>query len=145
MEQTANKSTLVIARVTAIIVLSVVGITALLGGASLIIDPSGQSMGLNVEGLTGTMFYDYRAPGIILFLALGVLGSSAAILTVANHKYYPMLVFYQGLILTGWILAQIYILPATHLLQAVYGMFGIILMLAGSYLLLKKEHLNTIY
>jgi hypothetical protein len=122
-----------------------VGITALLGGASLIIDPTGQSMGLNVEGLTGTMFYDYRAPGIILFLVLGVLGSSAAILTVANHKYYPMLVFYQGLLITGWILAQIYILPATHILQAVYGMFGIVLMLTGSYLLLKKENLNTLY
>jgi len=145
MEQTANKSTLVIARVSSIIILSVVGITALLGGASLIIDPTGQSMGLNVEGLTGTMFYDYRAPGIILFLVLGVLGSSAAILTVANHKYYPMLVFYQGLLITGWILAQIYILPATHILQAVYGMFGIVLMLTGSYLLLKKEHLNTLY
>jgi hypothetical protein len=145
MEQTANKSTLVIARVSSIIILSVVGITALLGGASLIIDPTGQSMGLNVEGLTGTMFYDYRAPGIILFLVLGVLGSSAAILTVANHKYYPMLVFYQGLLITGWILAQIYILPATHILQAVYGMFGIVLMLTGSYLLLKKENLNTLY
>lgn len=145
MEQAANKSTLVVARVTSVIILSVVGITALLGGAAMIIDPSGQSMRLNLEGLTGTIFYDYRAPGIILFLAIGVLGSSAAILTAANHKYYPMLVFYQGLILTGWILAQIYILPATHLLQAVYGMFGIVLMLAGSYLLLKKEHLNTLY
>jgi len=133
------------ARVTAIIVLSVVGITALLGGSALVIDPSGESMGLDIEGLTGTLFYDYRAPGIILFLAIGVLGSSAAILTAGNHKYYPMLIFYQGLTLTGWILAQIYILPATHFLQAVYGMFGIILMLTGSYLLIKKEHLSMLY
>lgn len=145
MAQTTHKSTLVIARVTSIIILAVIGITALLGGAALTIDPTGQSMGLNIEGLTGTMFYDYRAPGIILFLSIGVLGSSAAILTAVNHKSYPMLVFYQGLILTGWILAQIYILPSTHFMQAVYGMFGIILMLTGSYLLLKKEHLNTLY
>ena len=133
------------ARVTSIIVLSVVGITALLGGAAMIIDPSGQSMGLNIERLTGTMFYDYRSPGIILFLAIGILGSSAAILTMVNHKYYPRLVFYQGLILTGWILSQIYLLPATHFMQAIYGMFGIVLMLTGSYLMLKKEHLNTLY
>lgn len=134
-----------IVRVTSVIILAVVGITALLGGAALIIDPSGQSMGLNMEGLAGTMFYDYRAPGIILFLAIGVLGSAAAILTAANHRSYPVLVFYQGLILTGWILAQIYILPATHFLQAVYGLFGMVLMMAGSYLLLKKENLTTLY
>ncbi len=145
MEQTAKKASLVIVKVTSLIILAVVGITALLGGAALIIDPSGQSMGLNVEGLTGTMFYDYRAPGIVLFLAIGVLGLSAAVLTSGNHKYYPLLVFYQGLILTGWILSQIYILPSTHFMQAVYGMFGIILMLMGSYLLIKKEHLNIYY
>jgi hypothetical protein len=145
MEQTVNKSMLVIARVTALILLSVVGITALLGGAALIIDPTGQSMGLTIEGLTGTMFYDYRSPGVILFLALGVLGSSAAILTLGNHKNYPMLIFYQGLIVTGWIMAQVYILPATHFLQAVYGAFGIILMLLGSYLSIKKDHLKALY
>lgn len=145
MEQTTGKSALVIARVISVILLAVVGVTALLGGAALIIDPSGQSMGLSIDGLTGTLFYDYRAPGIILFLAIGVLGSSAAILTAISYKNYPMLVFYQGLILTGWILAQIYILTGTHFMQAVYGMFGIILMMTGSYLLLKKEHLNTLY
>jgi hypothetical protein len=145
MEQQVSKSSLQMARVTAIIVLAVVGITALLGGAALIIDPSGESMELQIEGLTGTMFYDYRAPGIILFLAIGVLGSSAALLTAVNHKNYPTLIFYQGLILTGWILAQIYILPTTHFLQAVYALFGIVLMLAGSYLILKKEHLKTLY
>ena len=145
MQPLVNRSGLIIVRITSLILLSVIGITALLGGAALIIDPTGQSMVLQIEGLTGTMFHDYRAPGIILFLAIGVLSSSGAILTLGNHKNYPMLIFYQGLILTGWILAQIYILPATHFLQLVYGLFGIMLMLAGSYLMLKKEQLNTLY
>ena len=132
-------------RVTAIILLSIVGITALLGGAALIIDPSGQSMGMKIEGLTGTFFNDYRMPGVILFLAIGVLSSSAAILTLGKYKNYPMLIFYQGLILTGWIMAQIYLLYDTHILQAVYGFFGIILMLCGSYLIFKKEHHSALY
>jgi hypothetical protein len=140
-----NRSFLTIARVTSLIILAVVGITALFGGAALIIDPSGQSMGLNVQGLAATMFEDYRSPGIILFLAIGVLSSSVAVLMAGNYKNYPILIFYQGLILTGWIMAQIYLLPATHFLQAVYGILGVMLMLLGSYLLIKKDHLRTLY
>jgi membrane-bound ClpP family serine protease len=116
-----------------------------LGGAALIIDPSGQSIGLKVEELTATMFSDYQVPGVILFLAIGVLGTSAAILTAVNHKYYSALIFYQGLILTGWILVQVYLLPTTHFLQAVFGLLGIILLMTGSYLLVKKEHLKALY
>lgn len=145
MEQSTNKSTLILARVVALILLAVVGITALLGGSALIIDPSGHSMSLDLEGLAGTMFADYRAPGIILFLAIGVLSSSVAVLIVGNSKNYPILVFYQGVILTGWILAQIYLLSETHFLQAVYGIMGVMLMLLGSYLMMKKNHLNTLY
>jgi len=140
-----NKPFLIIARGTSLIILAVVGITALFGGAALIIDPSGQSMGLNVEGLAGTMFDDYRSPGIILFLAIGVLSSSVAVLLAGNYKNYPILIFHQGLILTGWIMAQIYLLPATHFLQAVYSIMGVMLMLLGSYLLIKKDHLKMLY
>lgn len=145
MEQLTNKYPLMIARVASLILLAVVGITSMLGGAALIIDPSGQSMSLNVEVLAGTMFTDYRAPGIILFLAIGVLSSSVAVLTAGNFKSYPILIFYQGVILTGWIMAQIYLLPETHFMQVVYGIFGIMLMLSGSYLMIKKDHLRMFY
>jgi len=145
MEPSTNNSTLTLARTAALILLAVVGTTALLGGASLIIDPSGKSMDLTFDGLTGTIFHDYRAPGIILFLAIGVLSSSVAILTLGNFKNYPILVFNQGVILTGWILAQIYLLPETHYMQAVYSIFGVMLMLLGSYLMMKKNRQNTIY
>lgn len=145
MNMLIKNPALVIVRIASLILLSVVGITALLGGAALVIDPSGQSMSLNVEGLAGTLFDDYRVPGIILFLAIGVLSLSVAVLTVANAKNYPILIFYQGVILTGWIMTQIYLLPETHYMQIVYGLFGIMLMLLGSYLLIKKNHLKALY
>ena len=145
MEHSTNKSTFTIARVASLILLAVVGITALLGGSALIIDPSGHSISIKLDGLAGTMFDDYRAPGVILFLAIGVLSSAVAVLIAGNSKNYPILVFYQGVILTGWILAQIYILQETHFLQAVYGIFGVMLMLLGSYLMMKKNHLKALY
>jgi len=140
-----NKSMILLTRTTSMILLFVVGITALLGGAALIIDPTGLSMGLSVSGLNETFFQNYLGPGVILFLVIGVLSFSAAILTLGNHRYYPMLIFYQGLMLTGWILVQIYLLPTTHFLQAVYFLFGLVLLMCGSYLLLKKEHLKILY
>jgi hypothetical protein len=145
MEQT-NKSVVIIARFTSFSLLVSIGITALFGGAALIVDPSGQSMGLELEVLAGSLFDDYRAPGIILFLAIGVLSSSVALLIATNYKNYPLLIFYQGLIITGWIMAQIYLLTETHMLQAVYGLSGVMLILLGSYLILKrKDHLKTFY
>lgn len=134
-----------IARVTSLILLAVVGITAMFGGAALIIDPSGHSMGLTEEILAGTMFTDYRAPGIILFLIIGVLSSSVAMLIAVNFRSYPILIFYQGVMLTGWIMAQIYLLPFTHFMQVVYVIVGIMLMLLGSYLLIKTDHLRMLY
>jgi hypothetical protein len=145
MGQSDNKSGLIIARTTAMLLLAVVGITAMFGGAALILDPSGASMSMNMERLAGTIFDDYRAPGVILFSAIGVLGLSVALLTAANYKNYPVLIFYQGTVLTGWIMAQLYLLAGTYILQVIYGMFGIMLMLLGSYLLLKKGKLRTLY
>ncbi len=145
MKPVNNKSTLILVRTIAMILLALVGITAMFGGAALILDPSGHSMRLSTDGLAGTMFTNYRGPGIILFLLIGVLGLSVALLTAGNYKNSPVLIFYQGVILTGWIMAQIYLLPQTHFLQAVYGIFGVMLMLLGSYLLLKKNHLKTLY
>lgn len=145
MKKSTNESGLIMARVAALILLSVVGITALFGGSAMIIDPTGQSMSLSLEGLELTMFDDYRAPGVILFLALGVLSLSVAVLTAGNYKNYSILIFTQGAILTGWILSQIYLLPETHFMQVVYGLFGLMLMLLGSYLMIKTNHLKPLY
>ena len=145
MNPLKNSSGIKAARVIAIVLLTTVGITAMVGGAALVLDPSGQSMDMNIESLAGTMFESYRAPGIILFLALGVMGLSVALLTMGNYTNHPILILYQGIILTGWIMAQLYLLPFTHYLQGVCGIAGIMLMLLGSYLLIKKNHLRILY
>lgn len=145
MKPLKNSSGIKAARVIAIVLLTTVGITAMVGGAALVLDPSGQSMDTNIESLAGTMFESYRAPGIILFLALGVMGLSVALLTMGNYTNHPILILYQGIILTGWIMAQLYLLPFTHYLQGVCGIAGIMLMLLGSYLLIKKNHLRILY
>lgn len=134
-----NNPSVNLARAVTIVLLFVLGIPALFGGAALIINPSGHSLGMDTVALTGTVFSDYLLPGVILFLALGVLGTSAAILTLGKYKYYPLLVLYQGVVLTIWIMVQIYMLPEMHLLQIVYGFIGLLLIMLGNYLRLKAQ------
>jgi hypothetical protein len=119
--------------VTTICLLLVVGISASLGGLALIIHPSGEVLELNTVGLSNTMFTDFQAPGFVLFFAVGILTLLAAILTMIKNPYYATFTFLQGAILTGWILAQVYLLPQTHYLQLIYLLLGLMLMLLGNF------------
>jgi hypothetical protein len=116
-----------------IALLLLLGISASLGGLALVIDPTGNALGLSVRGLSETFFTDYEAPGMILFFAIGILSLITSAITMFKRPIYPTLVFTQGAILTGWILAQVYLLPENHLLQIVYFLLGLFLMLLGSF------------
>lgn len=110
----------------------------MLGGSVLVIDPSGSLLGFEKDGLAGTVFTDFQLPGLILLSLIGVLNLVVAGLTINKAKPYPTLIFLQGAILFGWILVQVYLLPASHFLQAVFGLVGVMLMLLSSLLGSKR-------
>ena len=108
------------------------GISALFGGGSLVLDPSGASMEMPLDWLAGTPFSSYLIPGLILFLVLGAGSIAAAIATVRKVNNYPLLVSLIGLALVIWIIVQIIMIQQLHWLQALYGGIGLILLtLAG--------------
>jgi hypothetical protein len=133
MKQTAHKNLISIAWSVSIILLLVVGFSASGGGAALVIDPSGKSIGLPAAGLRDTMFDDFKLPGFILFFAVGFLSLLASVFTMLKHAVYPTLIFCQGAILAGWILVQVYLLPESHYLQLIYFIIGLLLMLLGNF------------
>ena len=55
-----------------IFLLIFLGIGALYGGGSLIIDPSGELLGMPLTMLESSPFNNFLLPGVILFLLLGV-------------------------------------------------------------------------
>ncbi|NOS55481.1 MAG: hypothetical protein HOP37_04410 [Cyclobacteriaceae bacterium] len=122
------------ARLIAIILLIVTGLCACVGGAMLLTDPSGSSLGLGDPSQMTIAFPDYRLPGLVLLVLVGALSLVAAGLSIAKAKAYPTIILLQGAILTGWIMVQVYLLPDTHLLQLVFAVLGIMLMLYGSFL-----------
>jgi hypothetical protein len=122
------------ARLIAIILLILTGLCACVGGTMLLTDPSGRSLGLGDPSQMTIPFPDYRLPGVVLLVLVGALSLVAAGLSIAKAKAYPTIILLQGAILTGWIMVQVYLLPDTHLLQLVFAVFGIMLMLYGSFL-----------
>ena len=84
------------------------------------------------EWLDGSPFGDYRVPSLIL--GVGVGGSSAASAVIAwrgDDGAGPAAVF-AGSVLTGWIVAQVWIIGPRSFLQQLMGGVGIAMVTLGT-------------
>jgi len=97
-------------RITAILLLIFNSISALGGGAMLIIDPSGKLIQLPIHYLDQSPFSDFLIPGIILLTLNGVLSAVIAVAVLKKHRFYPLLIILQGLVLAIWLSVQIIII-----------------------------------
>ncbi len=125
--------------IISIILLFFLAINAIGGGLLLIIDPTGKTIQIPVELLQGTPFNDYLIPGLILFLAIGVLSIVTAIKTIKQSINYPWFIIVQGSVLIGWLTIEIilnskFFEPGLHYPLYAIGLFFII---AG--LIIKKR------
>jgi len=110
------------------------GIGALGGGWVLWRDPSGAVMGLSVGMLLGSPFRDYRLPGLVLFLLVGVGHLMAATSGLAGWRYAGVLGAAVGLWLECFIVGEWFWVSEQSWLQPVFftlGALEIALCLAG--------------
>ena len=94
-------------RIFSLVLLFLLGSSAIGGGWMLVSDPSGNSMHLSIELLNQTPFDNYLLPGVILLVTLGFLSIIACILTIRQTKRYTLLVILQGSILFIWLTTEI--------------------------------------
>lgn len=121
-----------------LILLTLNGFPAVVGGLALMLRPRGEWMQLPLEWLDDTPFTDYFWPGFLLFLFNGLGSIAVAALGFTRHMGYPLLVFIQGMVLVSWILIQVLMLQRFYFMQAIYGGIGIGLIVLG-YLLCIDE------
>lgn len=126
-------------KITASILLLFNGIGALYGGWHLISHPDGSSIQLSLDWLKHTPFQDYFIPGIVLFVANGLLSIFVFALILLKNKNYPLLIIAQGLILLGWIVIQILMVRTVYFLHIVMGTTGILLILIGWLIKNKRQ------
>jgi hypothetical protein len=133
-----------ILRALAITLLIMNGIPAVLAGGSMITDPSGAGLMMDTGILEFSPFKTFLIPGIILFTMNGLFSFIALIATVMKNRYYPDMITFQGLILTGWITIQIVMINTSSWMQLMYGLVGLILILAGLALRILEERTTSI-
>lgn len=122
-----------------LIILFIVGIGALFGGALAIFDPSGTLYGMPVDVLKKGPFTNFLIPGLFLFFIIGV-GHLLSFLTVKRRlKYHAYISGGAGGILMAWILVQCYILRSIHYLHIIFFVIGLSESIIALYMLYKQK------
>lgn len=100
------------------------GVSALVGGAMLILDPSGDSLSIPLSYLEGSPFVDYLLPGTVLFGGFG-LGSFVVVYGIVSHRSWAWLAAVGlGAGQVVWIAVQVAVVGTLQPLHVVYGGLG---------------------
>jgi len=123
-----------VARITSIVLLILLGISALIGAYGLVGDPSGKSAQLPEDLLDSTPFRNYLVPGLLLGIFNGLLSLAIAVLVIIRARFHEWIVIFQGCVLIVWLTVEVMMgiyLPAMTL---PYYVIGILLIVCGSVL-----------
>jgi len=108
-----------------------IGLTAILGGFQLVLDPTGIKSNLSLEWLAGSPFQDYFVPGLILVLVNGVGYTMGASITFFRNRYSGDVAIALGVCLTFYMAVEVWFVGLRNLLQPSYFILGIIVLLLG--------------
>jgi peptidoglycan/LPS O-acetylase OafA/YrhL len=102
-------------------------LSGLYGGGALLADPTGAELRMPLTMLNGTPFADFRIPGAILFIMLGLY---PVLVLVGLHRrrvwsWWAAAVLGAALIV--WIVAQVWLIGYGSLLQPLYGLLGVLI------------------
>jgi hypothetical protein len=114
-------------RITNGIILAFVALNAFGGGYY------GMSGAPNVplEWLEGSPFTSYFLPGLFLFTVIGGVCTVGAIAVFGKSRYERRISFVCGLLLTGWIIAQVAIIGYVSWMQPAIFISGVVILIAG--------------
>lgn len=118
-------------KILALLILFFNGFGALYGGWNLIRHPNGESVDLDLNLLRNSPFHNYLIPGIILFMTNGIFSLMILTAIILNHKKQAWLILGQGMILSGWMIVQLILIPGINYLQVIYCFAGLLLILCG--------------
>lgn len=84
-----------------------IGLGAVAGGLGLIVDPTGASLGLPVEWLSGSPFPDHLIPDIVLLGVNGLGNLAGSLATFVGYRRAGEIAVALGAFLILWIVAQV--------------------------------------
>jgi len=118
-------------RLLALITLGFLGVTSIMGGIPLMMDPSGQLIHMPLSLLEHSPFRTFLIPGFLLFATNGLLSICVFMTALRRSKGYANLVVFQGWVIAGWITVQVFMLQTVVWLHFVYWGVGLVLIVCG--------------
>jgi hypothetical protein len=108
------------------------GLSGLLGGIGLILDPSGESLQIPISWLDNSPFSNYLIPGLILLIVLGFLPVVVFYGLMKKLSWSWFAAFFVGAALIIWIVVEISIIGyhAQPPLQLIYGVAGLLILVS---------------
>ena len=116
---------------------SIVAISAIPAGLSMVMKPDGSLLGMPLELLKNSPFTTFLIPGLLLLTINGLAQGFAAISSFKRFRFYKILSIILGIALVLWIVIQVYFINPIHFLQVIYFLIGIAEVLL-SFILLTK-------
>jgi menaquinone-dependent protoporphyrinogen oxidase len=104
------------------------GVTAMVGGAVLVANPTGAWIHLSRSSLAHTPFASFTAPGLILLLVVGLGNLLAGLHVRRRARGAEALAFAAGSALLGWIVTEMVMMRTVHQLQVTYAAAAVIIM-----------------
>ena len=101
-----------------------VGIAAVAGGLGVLLDPSGESLGVSVDLLMDSPFKNFLIPGIVLFTIIGLTNLLVSFLTFKQHLLSGGATIILGFIMIIWIVLQVYWIGWLTSLQPTFLIIG---------------------
>lgn len=114
-----------------IVLIVILGIGGVYGGASLVNDPTGKDLVLPLKWLQASPFHNYLIPGLILLTVLGIFPFAAAAALIMRSRGALTSARIIGYALIIWIAVEIYIVgyqPQSPL-QLIFGLIGVLILL----------------
>lgn len=105
---------------------------ALYGGYQLVRYPDGSALGLDPILLTHSPFTDFRIPGIILMVIIGMFNLVSLFFFFIADGVAVKLLKWQGTILLIWLVIQIIMIRDINYMHAVFGLIGLMFVLFRS-------------
>lgn len=118
-------------RIVAITSLVFLALSAFVGAVPMIAEPGGFPWWMPLSLLRYSPFHSFLVPGIILFLAIGVLSCWVLWLTLRRQAGHGWWVALQGCVLLGWLTVEAVMLRLVMWAQVFYAAVALVLVLTG--------------
>lgn len=116
-----------------------ISLTAIIGGAKLVSDPSGNAVGVPLEWLNGSRFPDYSIPGWALLIVIGLGHGAASLLSAFGNRKFGRAAIVQGGLLAGYIAVEVWAIGLRVAVQPLYFGLGLAQILVGIFVQRNSE------